>query len=505
MSKRDKKTAKRRVVQVLALVLALLLAGGAVVTALFSAWAETEVPRNDSCAMTIELYEEEQALRVTQRLVYTNRTGAPLDGVMFYLYGNMFRRESALIYESEDLDAVFPSGYAPGGVAFTAIRVNGEPATWGVQGKDELFLRVACDLQPGAQVEFEFEFVALYTVNNAMLGAGETDLRFSGFYPVPALTGSDGGFVTNAPLAFARTMFTPALDYSVDFILPEIYDLACGGTPELTGSGDGLQHWHVELTAHEFAFACGRRWRSYTAETASGVRVTVLSNARGAARKALACAVATIEQYENWFGPFPGAALTIAQSDYPLEGLTFDGLIWLANDLFAGNEEALAQQLRFRIAQQYFGLAAYVDPAADAWLTDSVSRYVAYLALEAADGPDSLLGALNRDIVPALQLTMPGGLNVTSAANLFRRSEYRVVVLDRGAAVLHELRSAMGREDLLAGLRGFCEMGADREALGEYDLVAALDAASGGSWEAFLTDWLFNISDYANQSIDWLD
>ena len=100
---------------------------------------------------------------------------------------------------------------------------------------------------------------------------------------------------------------------------------------------------------------------------------------------------------------------------------------------------------------------------------------------------------------------MPGGLNVTSAANLFRRSEYRVVVLDRGAAVLHELRSAMGREDLLAGLRGFCEMGADREALGEYDFVAALDAASGGSWEAFLTDWLFNISDYANQSIDWLD
>ena len=37
------------------------------------------------------------------------------------------------------------------------------------------------------------------------------------------------------------------------------------------------------------------------------------------------------------------------------------------------------------------------------------------------------------------------------------------------------------------------------------DLVAAMDAATGGSWEAFLTDWVFNGGDYTDQYIDWFD
>ena len=107
--------------------------------------------------------------------------------------------------------------------------------------------------------------------------------------------------------------------------------------------------------------------------------------------------------------------------------------------------------------------------------------------------------------MPALQLTLPGGLEVTSAAHLFDSYEYKIVVLDRGAAVFHELRTAMGRENLIAGLRAFYELGRTETWLGEYDLVVALDSATGGSWEAFLTDWLFNIDDYVEQEIEWLD
>lgn len=496
---------RNRVVRIIAIALALLLAGSAVVSVLIAAWAEAEAPARDRCEMAIEVCEEEQALQVTQRLVYTNRTDRALDGVLFCLYGNMLRRESALVYEADALEAAFPYGYAPGGVEFHSVRVNGAAADWGVRGADELYLRVACDLQPGETGEFAFEFTVLYAQNNAFLGVGETDARFSGFYPVPAETDSSGEFVTNAPLAFARTLFAPALDYSVDIALPAGYDLACGGEAVPAGGEGDLRRWHVELTAHEFAFSCGRRWRVYEAQTASGARVRVLSNARGRARAALRCALAALEQYEEWFGALPGASLTLAQSDCVPGALTFDGLIWLNSGLFSGSAEALRREIRFRIAQQYFGLAAYVDPAADAWLSDAVSMYAAYLALEAAEGEAAYLRALNREIVPALQLTMPGGLTVTSAAGLFTADEYRIIVEERGAAVFHELRRAMGREALIAGLRRFVEKGRSAAVLGEYDLVAALDEASGGSWEAFLTDWLFNIGDYNIQAIDWLD
>ena len=108
-------------------------------------------------------------------------------------------------------------------------------------------------------------------------------------------------------------------------------------------------------------------------------------------------------------------------------------------------------------------------------------------------------------MVPALQLTIPGGLVVTSDAALFTSSEYDIVVRDRGAAVFHELRTAMGREELIAGLRTFHELGLQTDVLTEMDLVRCLNEVSGGSWEKFLTDWVFNVGDYVNQTIDWLD
>ena len=67
---------------------------------------------------------------------------------------------------------------------------------------------------------------------------------------------------------------------------------------------------------------------------------------------------------------------------------------------------------------------------------------------------------------------------------------------------MHELRLAMGREEWIAAMREFYEMGLQRELLGEMDLVAALNAVTGGDWEDFLTDWLFNVADYVDQQLE---
>ena len=150
-------------------------------------------------------------------------------------------------------------------------------------------------------------------------------------------------------------------------------------------------------------------------------------------------------------------------------------------------------------------MAAYVEPSADAWLSDSVCEYLACLMLEAEEGRDGFLKAVNRDWVGALQLTIPGGLRVTSDARLFDRYSYDIVVRIRGAVVMHELRLAMGLDAMLAGLKNFREMGGDGHTLTEMELVSAMNAATGGDWEAFLTDWVFNVGDYVNQTIDWFE
>ena len=502
----------RKLIRILAITLAILLAGGVVFSALFSALAEkaTEVgsDKRNRYVISMEYMPDGQALHITQRLIYTNPSAHHLEAVVFYAAGNMFRRESALMYAPDDLETVFYAGYAPAGIDLRDVRFDGEPTEFGFRGEDELFLRVACDLDEGESSAFEFDYYLLLMNCGAFQGVGDTDVRLSAFCFIPGVYDAiDGGFVLNRPLAHTRWLYADAADYDVTLALPEGYMPA--GTGEITrlGANGGAVEWHIAArNVREFAVSFGRRWRAYEAETASGVYVRLLTNARGSARRVLAVTVAAIEQCEAWFGAFPTERLDVVQSDYPLGALNFPGAIWLSSDMLsARNAGEMAHALRFCLAQQYFGMSAYVEPSADAWLSDSVSEYVSYLLLEAAEGHEAFLSAVNRDWVSALQQTVPGGLRVTSDAALFDARDYDIVVLKRGAVVLHELREAMGPDGLIEGLKNFVEMGHMGETLTEMDFVAAMDAATGGAWEDFLTDWVFNVGDYANQTIDWFE
>ena len=471
----------KRTIQVIALVLAILLVGGTVIGALFAALAEENPPERNSYAISMEYLEDEQALHIGQRLVYVNNSPDRLDRVLFCAAPNMFRRESALMYENDDLEAVFPAGYAPGGIDLRAVRVDGAAAEYGFQGEDETVMRVACDLAPGQSAAFEFDYYLLLTACNAFIGVGDTDARLGAFYFIPGVYDAAAqDFILKKPLPFTRWLYAEAGDYAIDLKLPEGYDAALSATQNV----------------REFALCFGRRYRRTERRTASGVQVTVYSRRRDAGRAA-DMAVRTVEQCEAWFGPFPYHEMRVAESDTPLGSLNYPGLV-LIRDIT--DEMAL----RFCVAQQYFGMAAYAEPSADAWLSDAVSNYVSYLMLEDADGHDAFVKAINRDWVGALQLTIPGGLRVTSDAALFTAKHYDIVVKIRGAVVLHELREAMGLEDLLKGLRAFYELGRDGRTLTEGDFVDCMDAVTGRSWRDFLTDWVFNVGDYVNQPIDWL-
>ena len=336
---------------------------------------------------------------------------------------------------------------------------------------------------------------------------GATDARLSAFLFIPGVYDARyHEFRVNKPLPWTRWLHCGAADYDAELTLPEGYALASTGVARETGRADGRATWHIEAeNVRELALCFGRRYRAFERKTDSGVTVRVLTNVRGAGARALDAAVRAIGQCEAWFGPFPVSEFEIAQSDYPLGALDFPGLVWLPEALLgAGKRTEMTQALRVCVARQYFGLSAYVEPSADAWLSDSVSAYVGYLLLEAAEGHEAFLKAVNRDWVSALQLTIPGGLNVTSDAALFDQKQYDIVVKIRGAAVLHELREAMGLEALLDGLERFYELGQDGHILSEGDFVDCMDAASGRSWRDFLTDWVFNVGDYVNQPIDFL-
>ena len=484
---------KKQLARILALLLAVLLVLGTIASIVFGHAHGEETATRDEIALELEFFEEEQALQIRQRLRYTNRTGKHLDRVEFSVYANMFRRVTALMYEADVWQDVFPSGNAPGGVEFSRILVDGQSADWGMMGEEELFLRVACDLADGQTCEFTFEYTLLLTQNAASLGVGAMGWRLRGFYIQP-LKYEYGEFVAPAPLQHANYVYADRADYALTVILPERYLLAGPGEITSVDNGDGTRTWTLAAdNIRELCLSVGMRWREYSAETASGTRLRLLANARDA-QKTLDTALETLEVYESWFGPLDGD-VTIAQSDYALGTISLPGILW-------ANEAALsdAMALRGALARQFFGYGAYPMPTEDAWLADSVSAYAACLALKEAEGESAFLEYLNGEILPEAQYTLPGGVEVTSSAAILTAAEYESLILGRGALVMHETCAAMGEETFLAALRLFYQRGLAMDVVGEYDFVDALDDASGGDWEAFLTDWLFNVADYYVES-----
>lgn len=497
---------QKQLVRTIAIVMAALLVFSAVISAVLSfAYAEEAMPAGNKCELTMEYFEEEQALRISQRLVYTNESGFELDRVVFYAPANLFRRQASLPYESDRLNKVLPEGYLPGGMDLSHVRVNGEDCDWGYQGTDEIFLRVGCNLAAGESAVFEFDYYLLLTENAAFMGVSENECRLSDFYYAPASLDENGEFILNKPVSFARYTDVPKMDFSAAITLPEKYSLSATGMEKVQESQGGFSVWTIDAAAvRDFALCFGKEYREESFETASGVQLRTLTRSRSAAKDIFKAASTAIETCEAWFGAFPFRQIDIVQADYGLAFLPHTACLWLDEEIIK-DEKKLEHSLRRFIAQQYFGRSAWVYPSADAWLSDSISEFLAYLILEETEGHDAYLRALNENLVDSLQLTIPGGLRVNSDASLFTAYEYEIIVCNRGAIVFHELYTAMGREELIEGLKLFYQMGLERNLLTEMNLVECLDAASGKSWEKFLTDWVFNVGDYVNQDIYWLE
>lgn len=496
---------QKRLVRLIAVILAALLVFSAVISAVISfAYAE-EAPANQ-CELTMEYLNEEQALRMSQRLVYINTSGRKLDRVVFYAPANMFRRQSALFYEGAALGQAFPNGYLPGGIDLTGVRVNGEDTDWGYQGSEETYLRVACDLEPGETCEFTFDYYLLLTVNGAFLGVSKGECRLSDFYFAPATTDAEGEFILNMATSYTRYIDTPAADFTARITLPGDLILSTSGIESCTENENKTRTWNVQAQAiRDFAMVISQDLKESIAASASGVELRLHTDMKKAGEQVLKTAIEAIDSCENWFGPLPFRQIDIVQTDYMPGPLPHTACLWLPKSLLKEGGRALDHAVRAFIAQQYFGRSAWVHPASDAWLSDSVSEFLAYLTLEEQSGHDAYLTALNEDLVDALQLTIPGGLVVSSDASLFTEYEYDIVVRKRGAVVFHELYTAMERENLISALKLFHEKGLLVDALSEMDLVNALEEASGKSWKNYLTDWVFNVGDYVNQDIFWLD
>ena len=479
--------------RILAMTLALLLC-----LPLAGARAE-EGESRPSYELHMSLLENEQSLLVHQQVTYTNDTGRPLSYLMFQVYANMLRRQQSAPFDADDQP--YTHGFAPGGIDFVSVRVNGESAQWGMQGASECFMRVACELKAGESVQVQFTYYLLLPEVEGMLGAGNT-WRLNAFYPALCVFDpATDDYVLGAMSSVCDAYFAAMSDYTVTLEAPSDYRVACFGTPENIDEQNGRVSWRIQAeNVREIALVLSK-YKEYVYDL-DGVTLRVVSGSASAAKAVRETAAQVLEAYGEWFGAYPYDTLTVTQSDCLVESDSAAGVVSLNAELFSWKKRGeLKTELARQLARQWFGGLVGSNPVREPWLQATLSEYASLLFTERAQGYKAYLKQLNAQAVPALRITIPGGLNVDSAADRFTsRSEFATIVLDRGVAVMHELRETMGDEAFFEGLRLYVQANAGGIA-SIADFAAAIDQASGSRLDEYLVAQLETISDYAGYEV----
>lgn len=447
-----------------------------------------------SYRMEIEILENEQAADIRASVTYLNETGETLENLMFSVPANCFRRESTLPYDNDTLEKAFPFGYAPGGMDIRSVRVNGQDADWAVSGENEAYLRVPVTLENGNSVTVDFDYVLLLTENNAFLGVSDVDMRFSGFYPA-LLVYEDGDFATNALTRAGKNHYSDVCDFDLTVRMPVDYDIACAGVKTEAASGARKTvSIHME-DAREAAFAISRKFHVFSDKTASGVTVSAFGQDRSALKKSVGYAVSAISYFEKTVAPFPHASFTMCFSDLAGQNLHASGMTLMAKGDF-GQADIYKQ-----VALQYFADRVHPNPAMEAWLTDGLSEYMAYLCVRETAGEKEFLRLMQKNVLPALQITIPGGVTPASESARFQTiSEYEAVVSLRGAAALHEVRTAMGDAAFLSGVKTYYEENTFKTPVSD-DFARAFEHATDRSWADAIYHWLYTIDTYAGENL----
>jgi aminopeptidase N len=142
------------------------------------------------------------------------------------------------------------------------------------------------------------------------------------------------------------------------------------------------------------------------------------------------------------------------------------------------------------IAHQWFGDSVTESTWADLWLSEGFATYFAGLFIEKYDGEDAfrvyMRDAAQRYFNFEKQASFPiHDTETTKLMSLLNPNNY-----EKGAWVLHMLRSQLGDEAFFKGLRDYYNSHKEANASTE-DLRAALEKSSGKDLRGFFTRWVY--------------
>ena len=223
---------------------------------------------------------------------------------------------------------------------------------------------------------------------------------------------------------------------------------------------------------------------------------------RGEAAAYVEKAAEMLRFFEQEFGPYPYASLTvvIVEGQTP-GGHSPPGMVILAQrpllmrhglqDDPANFSDVPGFFLAHELAHQWWGHGVSGQNYHERWLSEGVAQYAAALWTRHSEGEDTFRDVLDRMARWALRMTSKGPIYLGYRLGHLKNDPqiFRAIVYDKGAYVLHMLRGIVGDDAFRRGLTSFQATHRFGKA-GTDDLRQSLEKASGQDLRACFDAWV---------------
>ncbi len=321
--------------------------------------------------------------------------------------------------------------------------------------------------------------------------------------------------------------------YKVRAKLPSEQKVACSGTivavrpieygrKEIEIQADGIR---------DFAFLCSSKYECYEGEVAIGadrppVRIHVLANSTHAyyAKAMVEMAAEALRTYSRWFGPYPYADYTIAESFFGWNGNECSTLVMIDERVF-GMPHLAKNYVEYLIyhetCHQWWYNLVGTNGYAETWMDEALATYFSNRMLNEVVGKNNemmnypagfrwlpnihredyrsygMYGTFGRkENAPAVQDMPKFGHLVNLFSNCY----------DKGARIAGMIEERLGPEQFLA----FCKIVFQKyqyRILLVADFHKELEEFTKNNWDDFFRDWLYGkgLSDWAVDKVEILD
>jgi hypothetical protein len=356
-----------------------------------------------------------KTLDATETLAYKNLTGQPLDTFPFHLYLNAFRPQSTFSHEAHlsgsirATEDIWPEEKI-GGIGIRQITADDfgdltndmqftAPDDGNMQDHTVMQIKLPHPVMPGETITFHIKFHDKFPESIARNGFKRDFIMGGQWFPK---VGVFWHGAWNCHQYHATTEFFADFGtFDVQLNVPKRYLVGASGVPvgeQNESNGTKTLSFHGE-DIHDFAWAASPNFvvADDTFNSSMGpvkLHALVLKSHADQSQRYLAVLKATMQKFDEWYGPFPYKQMTLIdpEPDSQMFGMEYPTLItagtsWFTPPWFLSTEVVTEHEFGH---QYWYGMVA-TNEFEEAWLDEGINSYTEAKIMGAIYGKDRSL------------------------------------------------------------------------------------------------------------------